>query len=99
MAKSDSERGPFGAWGVNILGSDEKERLRDAIAADRAAMAAFVPDACLLPTYVGYLEALTYADVAITLFDTFELEAATTVQRMVSAKLDSLEPEALAACL
>lgn len=97
--ESSDMGGALGAWGANLAGATERERLHDAIAADRDRLAGVVPDACLLPTYVGYLEALTYADVALTLFEAFLLEASASVQNMVAAKIGSLDPESLVACL
>ena len=89
----------LGAWGANILGAAERQRVLDAIETDRSGLAAVVPDACLLPTYVGYLEALTYAEVAVRLFEEFQLDAALTVQQMVAAKMEELDPASVSSCM
>lgn len=73
-------------------------KLRAAIATDRAALAAIVPDACVLSNYVGWLDVLTLGEASLDLYDQGELTASTAVLLMMTDRINTLDPDALFAC-
>jgi hypothetical protein len=87
------------AWGSDPLGSEPRERFRTAIQTDREALAAITPTTCLLPIYVGYLEALMIGEVTLALFEAMELKAAAQVQMMVGQKFQSIDGASIADCV